>query len=177
VKTVGRIHGQLASSLGAFLGLACIGAWAGSQPERMFLIGSFGATCVLVYGCPSSPLAQPRNVIGGHVVSALVGTLVASLPLPAWLGSSLAVALAMFVMERTSTVHPPGGATALIATLGSAKVTALGVWFAVFPVGLGAALLVVIAVVSNRAAGRAYPLSARSATSRLEASRLAVSGR
>ena len=154
------LRSQMVSSLGAFLGLACIAGSGATQPERIFLVGSFGATCVLVHGCPDSPLAQPRNVIGGHMLSALVGAIVATMPLPSWVASSLAVALSIFVMERTSTVHPPGGATALIATLGSDHVKALGLWFPVFPIGLGAAVLVATAIVSNRIGGRVYPNTA-----------------
>jgi CBS domain-containing membrane protein len=97
-------------------------------PEaNIFLIGSFGASSVLIYGIINSPLAQPRNLIGGHVISAFVGVLVYKLiPGNLWLSSALSVSLSIVAMQITKTLHPPGGATALIANLPSAKIQALG---------------------------------------------------
>lgn len=126
--------------------------------EDVFLIGSFGATCVVVYGMPMSPLARPRNVIGGHVLSALIGVSVTHAPLPGWMISALAVALSIVVMQWTDTEHPPGGATALIATLGAPKIEALGFSYAFHPVGVGASLLVCIAILINLGRGRRYPV-------------------
>lgn len=149
-----RSRDALTTFIGAFLGIASIGIWETlphGGPTRLFLIGSFGATCVIVYGLPTSPLAQPRNVIGGHVLSGLVGVAVAMLPFPEWLTSALAVSLSITVMQSTRTLHPPGGATALIATLGSPEVEALGFSYALYPVGMGASLLVLVAIATNRA--------------------------
>jgi len=150
----------IAGFFGAFVGIAAIAligrSWMDGV-ERLFLIGSFGATSVLVYGAPGSPFSAPRNVIWGHVISAMIGVSIAALPLPAWIESALAVALSILVMQLTRTVHPPGGATALIATLDSPVVTQLGFGYVVHPVGIGASVLVLIAMLSNRLAGVAYP--------------------
>jgi CBS-domain-containing membrane protein len=87
------------------------------------IIGSFGASAVLIYGAIRSPLAQPRNLIGGHVISAVIGvTAYKLLPAHLWLASPIAVATSIAVMHATKTLHPPGGATALIAVIGSQKI-------------------------------------------------------
>lgn len=150
------------SWLGAFIGIslvACIHYGFLGRSGLVFLIAPFGASAVLVYGAPRSPLAQPRNLIGGHVFSALVGVVCYKLfgAIP-WLASSLAVATAIAVMHVTRTVHPPGGATALIAVIGDAKVHSLGYFFALVPVGLGVLLMLVVAlIVNNIPEGRRYP--------------------
>jgi CBS domain-containing membrane protein len=117
---------------------------------NLFLIGSFGATAVLLYGVPHSELAQPRNVIGGHVLSAFVGVTAYKL-VGGHLGlaAALAVAVSVAVMLLTRTLHPPAGATALIAVLGPQKVYALGYGYPFFPVLAGAALMVLVALVCN----------------------------
>jgi CBS-domain-containing membrane protein len=153
------------SFLGAVAGMACVGAldsWMVDRTDMLLLIGSFAASSVLLYGAPRSPLAQPRNVLGGHVISALVGVTVRLLmpgPVcPAWLVAALAVAAAIAVMHITRTLHPPGGATAFIAVTGGPRIVALGYQFALVPAGLGAAVLLVVALVVNNAAkGRRYP--------------------
>ena len=124
-----------------------------------FIIGSFGASAVLVYGAVNSPLAQPRNVIGGHIVSGLVG--VASFHFAGgtpWIAAAMGVSLAIVAMLVTKTLHPPGGATALIAVIGGEKVHELGILYAFIPAGLGAFILVVIAVlINNLSKNRKYP--------------------
>ena len=98
--------------IGAFIGIGLIGLIQGSQFEEfdnIFLIGSFGATAVLIFGVTNSPLAQPRNLVGGHIISALVGVTVQKLvPGNLWLSTALAVALAIVAMQITKTLHPPG---------------------------------------------------------------------
>jgi CBS-domain-containing membrane protein len=123
------------------------------------LIGSLGASAVLVYGAPRSPLAQPRNLVGGHLVSALVGVLCQQLlgHLPA-LAGPLAVATAIALMQVTKTLHPPGGATALIAVAGSEQIHRLGFLYVLAPVGLGALILLLVALlVNNIPSTRRYP--------------------
>lgn len=150
------------SWVGALVGIGFVGYlderfFAGT--DSALLLGSFGASAVLVYGAVRSPLAQPRNVLGGHVVSAVVG--VASYqalhPWP-WLAAAVAVATALGAMHLTRTLHPPGGATALIAVIGGPKIHALGYLYALVPVALGAALLVAVGLlVNNLGAERSYP--------------------
>jgi CBS domain-containing membrane protein len=132
-----------------------------SVTDNFFLIGSFGASAVLVYGIPNSPLAQPRNLIGGHVVSALVGVTAFQLlnwtHLP-WLPPAVAVSSAIVAMQVTKTLHPPGGATALIATIGSEKIKELGYMYVIAPVFIGASFLFLIALlINNIPAHRHYP--------------------
>jgi len=125
------------------------------------LIGSFGASAVLIYGAIGSPLAQPRNLLGGHVFSAVVGVSCFRLfSSQLWLASALAVATAIAVMQLTGTVHPPGGATALIAVIGSDKIHALGFMYVLVPVGVGAVLMLIVALVVNKLGKREYPVQA-----------------
>lgn len=150
------------SFLGAFFGIGII-AFLQSQQiseiENVFLIGSFGASSVLIYGAVNSPLAQPRNLIGGHILSALVGVTVYKLcPEILWLNASIAVASSIVVMQITKTMHPPGGATALIAVLPAQKIQELGYWYALSPVLSGAVILLIVALIFNNIPkGRKYP--------------------
>lgn len=150
------------SWLGSFIGIAFI-AFANERVfekiDLLMIVGSFGASAVLIYGAIRSPLAQPRNLVGGHVLSALVGVACQQLfPSTAWLAAALAVSTAIAVMHATKTLHPPGGATALIAVIGGERIHDLGFSYALFPVGGGALILLVIAlVVNNVPKQRRYP--------------------
>ncbi|MBL0090506.1 MAG: HPP family protein [Ideonella sp.] len=118
-----------------------------------WLAAPLGASAVLVFGLPASPLAQPWAVVGGNTVAALVGVACTSLPLDAALAGPLAAALAMAAMLALRCLHPPGGAVALLAVLIGASH-----WhFALLPVALNSALLVAVGVAYNRATGRRYP--------------------
>ncbi len=150
------------SWLGAFLGIIAV-AYLNYQilsgTALIMLIGSFGASAVLIYGAIKSPLAQPRNLLGGHVISALIGVSAYQLlPDTPWLAAPLAVATAIAVMHATRTLHPPGGATALIAVIGDAKIHALGFWYALAPAGLGALIMLAVALlINNIPQTRRYP--------------------
>jgi CBS-domain-containing membrane protein len=150
------------SWLGAFLGIGAV-AWLGARvfagADLPLMIGSFGASAVLLYGAPRSPLAQPRNLLGGHMVSAAVGVLSWKLlhGVPG-VDAAMAVATAIALMHLTRTLHPPGGATALIAVIGSAKIHQLGFLYVLVPATVGPlALLVVALVVNNLPQSRRYP--------------------
>ena len=124
------------------------------------VIGSFGASAVLIYGAITSPLAQPRNLLGGHVFSAIIGVTCYKLfSSHLWIASAISVATAIVLMQVTDTVHPPGGATALIAIIGSPKIHDLGYFYAVLPVGFGAVIMLIVALIVNRMAKRDYPIS------------------
>lgn len=139
--------------LGAFIGIGAIGLIQSAQFQELdtvFLIGSFGASAVLIFGATNSPLAQPRNLIGGHLVSAVAGVCVHKLlPDQLWLSSALAVSLAIVGMQMTKTLHPPGGATALIANIGSEKIKNLGFFYIVSPVMSGVLILFIVAIIVN----------------------------
>ncbi|AUC84718.1 HPP family protein [Polaribacter sp. ALD11] len=150
------------SFLGAFIGIgiiAFIQSLSLPKIENIFLIGSFGASSVLIYGAIQSPLAQPRNFIGGHVLSAFVGVTVLKLcPDIIWLSAPLAVSISIIVMQYTKTLHPPGGATALIPIIGSEKITSLGYYYVFSPVLTGVLILLVIALIfNNMTKNRTYP--------------------
>lgn len=151
------------SWIGAFIGVAAVSYIHFnliSETDLVMVIGSFGASAVLIYGAIDSPLAQPRNLIGGHVFSALIGVTCYKLfPSNLWIASAISVATAIAIMQVTDTVHPPGGATALIAVIGSTKIHDLGYLYAVLPVGLGAVIMLIVALIVNRLAKRDYPVS------------------
>ncbi|MBI5026529.1 MAG: HPP family protein [Nitrospirae bacterium] len=127
--------------------------------DLILIIGSFGASAVLVYGAIKSPLAQPRNLIGGHIISGLVG--VACYQLfgeTIWIAAAFGVSLAIVAMLLTKTLHPPGGATALIAVIGGKKIHDLGFLYAFIPAGLGAVILLIVALlINNLSKNRRYP--------------------
>lgn len=148
--------------LGAFIGIGLIGFISSKYlnvNDSLFLIGSFGATAVLIYGATNSPLAQPRNLVGGHLISAFVGVSIYKLcPDMLWLSSGLSVALSIVLMQITKTLHPPGGATALIANVGSEKIKALGFLYVISPVLCGVLILLVVALIFNNIPdNRFYP--------------------
>ena len=144
----------------AMLVLAWVNTGVWGREEQGLLIGSFGASAMLVFGAPHAPFAQPRNVIGGHVVSALVGVFVQQhFGGDPWVASALAVALAVSAMHVTATLHPPGGATALIAVVGSTELKSFGYQYAFFPVGVSVAIMVAVGVLYNNLSGRRqYPV-------------------
>ncbi|MBK1724532.1 HPP family protein [Thiocystis violacea] len=150
------------SWVGAIIGMGAV-AWLNhrffSAGDATLMMGSLGASAVLLYGAPRSPLAQPRNLVGGHLLSALIGvTCWKLLHQDPWLAQALAVATAIAVMHLTKTLHPPGGATALIAVIGSEQVHALGYLFVLIPATLSPLILLVVALlVNNIPHTRRYP--------------------
>jgi len=150
------------SWIGALLGIGALGIiyYQGFGDHDLFLmLGSFGASAVLLYGSIKSPLAQPRNLVGGHLISAAVGVTAHRLFQDNILvAAPLAVATAIAVMQLTKTLHPPGGATALTAVLGSSKIRALGFIYVIWPVGLGVVILLAVALlINNLSRHRSYP--------------------
>jgi CBS-domain-containing membrane protein len=140
----------LVAWLGAFAGIGIVALLVELLPDlQLLVIGSFGASAVLLYGAPRAPFSQPRNLVGGHLISALVGVAcVRYLPDVVLLQEAAAVATAIALMMATGTIHPPGGATALIAVIGPDSVVDMG-WGYLFPVLVGALLLMLVAIVSN----------------------------
>lgn len=154
------------SFLGSFFGIGIIALSQSlflSEIENIFLIGSFGASSVLIFGAIQSPMAQPRNLVGGHVISALVGVTVFKLfPDVIWITAPLSVSLSIVFMQFTKTLHPPGGATALIAVIGSEKIKTLGYLYVLSPVLSGTIILLLIALIFNNITKkRSYPNDGR----------------
>ncbi|KAJ5384196.1 HPP family protein [Penicillium concentricum] len=129
------------------------------------IIASYGASAVLIYGAIESPLAQPRALIGGHFLSALVGICITKLfsLMPdeekfnslRWLAASLSSAVAIVVMQITNTTHPPAGATALLPAVDEA-VWALS-WYYLPVVLLSSTMLLLMALIVNNIQRR-YPV-------------------
>lgn len=154
----------------AFLG-CFIGIYVIALPElvdlpistKLFLIGSFGASAALLFGAPRAPLAQPRSLIFGQLIAAVCG--VSAFKLvggDVGLAAGLAVGSATAIMLVTGSLHPPAGATALIAVLGPAKVHALGYEYVLSPVLIGVLILLGAALLINNLSPdekRHYPLS------------------
>jgi len=153
------------SWLGGFLGIylvSLLNQYIFSDiSNHLFLVGSFGASAVLIYGAPQADFSQPRNLVGGHIISAFIGmTIYQFISLDVALLGALAVSLSIVVMHFTRTIHPPGGATALIAVIGSAEVHDLGYLYVVYPIASGSLILLVIALAVNNLSSdtsRHYP--------------------
>ncbi len=161
-QTIVEPMDHLWTFVGAFLGIGIIGFIQSLHFDRLdqlFLIGSFGASAVLVFGATNSPLAQPRNLFFGHLIAALIGVSVMKVvPDVLWLSAALSVSLSIVAMQMTRTMHPPGGATALIANIGSPRITDLGYGYVLSPVMSGVVVLLVVAlVVNNIPRDRNYP--------------------
>src|ERR1700722_18827667 len=128
---------------------------------RLFLIGSFGASAALLYGAPHSDFAQPRNLIIGQLVAPSVGvTAYKALGAHVGLAGAVAVATTIAILQVTRSLHPPAGATALIAVLGPVQVHRLGYVFILTPVLTGSMILLAVAVIVNnisRHSSRHYP--------------------
>ena len=141
----------LFSSLGAFV---CIGflAYLNSSIEgAIWLIPPFGASMVLVMAVYDSPLAKPKNLILGHILSALSGVIIYYLLGNTFISLGLGVALAVFVMMMTNTVHPPAGANPIIVIL-----TGQSLSFVFLPVAVGAIIIVAFAYLYNKLLKKNY---------------------
>lgn len=151
----------LRGAAGALIGLAITGLVAtlllGDAAQVPALIAPMGASAVLLFAVPASPLAQPWPVLGGNVVSALAGVAVCKVLGPSAMAAAVAVGSAIAVMALLRCLHPPGGAVALTAVLGGPAVTMLGFGFALAPVLLDSLLLAMAAIAFHRLTGHSYP--------------------
>lgn len=144
----------LGSFVGILLaGLACHVAGGTTDSGLLWLVAPMGASAVLVFGVPASPLAQPWSVVGGNTLSALVGIACARWISPPELAAAVAVGTAIGLMLALRCLHPPGGASALMMVLGGIT----DPWFALFPVLFNAVLLALAGIAYNNATRRAYP--------------------
>jgi CBS domain-containing membrane protein len=128
----------------------------GGDDELLWIVGPMGASAVLLFALPTSPMAQPWPIVGGNVLSAAAGLAVGEVVGDRALAAGLGVALAIALMSVTRSLHPPGGAAALTAALGGPGV-ASAAFFPLVPVGLNAVILVATGWVFHRLAGHAYP--------------------
>lgn len=146
---------------GALVGMAAVGfttlALAGGDPAAAWLAAPVGASALLVFALPASPLAQPWPVLGGNLVAGLIGHALALSGLPVPLAAALAVGLATAVMMLMRCVHPPAGGTAALMALGSPAIAKAGWSFLLLPVGVNLAVLVAAGVIWHRLTGHSYP--------------------
>ena len=148
--------------IGSFIGIAAVSLIHYKLLDHtglMMILDSFGASAVLIYGAIRSPLAQPRNLLGGHILSAFIGvTAFQWLGSEPWIAAAVAVSTSIALMHLTKTLHPPGGATALIAVIGGESVHNLGYLYVVMPTALGASVMLIVAlIVNNIPKSRKYP--------------------
>lgn len=138
--------------IGGAVAIAIV-AYGSTLALSPLVLGSFGASCVLLFGFPDSPFSQPRNVIGGHFLASLVGLLFLYFVGTQWWGMALAAASGIAIMQLTRTVHPPAGSNPVIVML-----TAPSWQFLITPTLVGAVLLVIVALfLNNLREGRSYP--------------------
>lgn len=156
---------RLGAGVAAVLGIA-LAAWVTWAAAALVLpatiagamvVAPIGASAVLVFAVPASPLAQPWSVLGGNIISAAVGMMAAALvPVPE-LAAGAAVGGAIIAMSLLRCLHPPGGAMALTVVLGTPLLGAMGPWFPLLPVGLNSAALLLAAWAWHRISGHSYP--------------------
>lgn len=137
--------------LGGFIAISSV-TLLSEALSTVLILGSFGASCVILFGYPDSPFAQPRNTIGGHFLSSLIGLMVIGFFGATWWALALAVATVIAVMMMTNTVHPPAGSNPGIIWLMAVSNDALGWDFLFFPTLLGAIIITLIALVYNNIA-------------------------
>ena len=147
-----KIINALLSALGALIFISLLAFLEHLYDGTIWLIPPFGASMVLVMAVHESPLAKPTNILLGHVLSALSGVIVSYLIGDHFIALGLAVGLAIFVMIITNTIHPPAGANPIIVIL-----TGQGISFVLFPVAVGAFMLVIFAYLYNKILKRNYP--------------------
>lgn len=152
-----RLIGCLGALVGiAITGLIC-GAIFGNGPHLPLIVAPLGASAVLLFAVPASPLAQPWPIIGGNTISALIGVTVARLVHDPVVATGLGVSAAILVMSFTRSLHPPGGAAALTAVIGGPAVVSAGYLFPFVPIALNSLLLVGCGIAFHRLTRRSYP--------------------
>ena len=152
---------RLIACVGAVLGIGLTMVVCAGVPmaaaDLPIIVAPLGASAVLVFAVPSSPLAQPWPVVGGNILSTLVGVTVFKLIPHPTVAAGVAVGCAILVMSLLRCLHPPGGAAALTAVIGSQGIHAAGYDFAFAPVGINSIALVALAMMFHRATARSYP--------------------
>ena len=158
--TVNKVE-RFRASVGALIGILLTGllTYFVISPSNMFplLIAPMGASAVLLFALPSSPLAQPWSIIGGNIVSALIGVTCALWVKDIVLAAALAAGISIAAMFALRCLHPPSGAVALTAVLGGSVIHTQGYAFVIFPVAVNSLLLLLVAIVFNNLTHHPYP--------------------
>lgn len=152
---------KMRACAGALFGLVLTGLCSyfilGKDIHAAWLIAPMGASSVLLFAVPASPLAQPWSIMGGNIIAAIIGVTCAKMIDEPILAAGVAAALAIGAMFAARCIHPPSGAVALTAVLGGPAVHAMGYNFVLVPVALNSLLLLLTALFYNNATGRPYP--------------------
>lgn len=146
--------------IGAFFGIVLTSVttyWLIGASDLPLLMAPIGASAVLLFGVPSSPLAQPWSIVGGNTVAALVGVTFAMLIKEPVIAAAFGLSVAIALMFALRCLHPPSGAVALTAVIGGPAIHAAGYGFVLFPVFLNSVLLLLVALIYNNATRRTYP--------------------
>ncbi len=154
-------HEKWISGIGGFCGILAIFVSSGlffEGIDHLLIVASMGASAVLLFAVPHSPLAQPWNVLVGHVISAIIGVTCSKWIPNQWLAGAVAVGGAITAMHYTKSIHPPGGASALVAVVGGDSIQQAGYLYVLQPVALNALTIVIVALLYNLPFGwRRYP--------------------
>lgn len=152
---------RLRACLGALIGILLTGLLTyiieGGSSSVPLLVAPIGASAVLLFAVPSSPLAQPWSIIGGNMIAAIIGVTSAIWIQDLMLAAALAVSISIAAMFALRCLHPPSGAVALTAVLGGSAIHAQGYSFVLFPIGINSLLLLLVAVIFNNITRRPYP--------------------
>lgn len=156
-----RFRACAGACLGVFItGLIGLSVWP-AFPDALWLVAPMGASSVILFTLPSSPLAQPWSILGGNLVCALIGITCSKLIEPTLLAAPLAVFLSIPAMFLLRCLHPPSGAVALICIIGGESIRAQGYEFLLFPLGLNTLCLITCAIFYNKLTGQLYPYRRR----------------
>jgi CBS domain-containing membrane protein len=162
-----RFADRLSACFGALLGIALTSLICACLPLEAhhlpLLVGPLGASAVLLFAVPASPLAQPWPIVGGNTISALVGVAIAYVVPNTTIAAGLAVAVAILFMSLLRCLHPPGGAAALTGVIGGPSVLGAGFLFPFVPVALNSLILVGLGWVFHRFSRHSYPHNASDA--------------
>lgn len=155
------LRDRLLACLGALVAIALTGMLCGvlfgEGAHLPLIVAPMGASAVLLFAVPASPLAQPWSIVGGNTISAIMGVLSASLINDPIIATGVGVSLAIAAMSFTRCLHPPGGAAALTAVLGGPVVASWGMLFPFVPVALNSCLLVGVGLLFHRLSRHNYP--------------------
>lgn len=152
---------RMIAGLGAAIGISLTILVCSQLPlhagDLPIIVAPLGASAVLIFAVPASPLAQPWPVVGGNILSSLIGVAAYQLIPDMMVAAGVAVGLAIILMSLLRCLHPPGGAAALTAVIGSQGIHDAGYAFAFAPVGINSIALVSLSLFFHRLSGHSYP--------------------
>ncbi len=152
---------RMIAGLGAAIGISLTILVCSQLPlhagDLPIIVAPLGASAVLIFAVPASPLAQPWSVVGGNILSSLIGVAAYQLIPDMMVAAGVAVGVAIILMSLLRCLHPPGGAAALTAVIGSQGIHDAGYAFAFAPVGINSIALVSLGLFFHRLSGHSYP--------------------